>query len=323
MIDIQKLARRQRALITAADESNLNQVANTYLLLYDRLEGDVDALTKAIYELDAPTKSEIEHLPEYKRLMRHATRELDDFTAFTMITMGTAAMAAAGLGLAHSREWIQLAGVKGFTGLSSRAMLPLLDYLRRDGPLYARLEFLTGATVDKVITSIIEGVGSGFNPQKIAGMIQDAFGGGLTDALRNTRTVQLYSSRDSARANYMASDGIVTGWIWYAELDGDTCPSCIAQHGSIHDLDESLDDHYNGRCAAIPYIPDITDNVPTGEEWFNGLDDETQGKILGDGKHAALRDGKFEFSQLSVQKPNDVYGTMRVVPSLKELIGAE
>src|SRR5258706_10458520 len=288
--------------------------------MYDRVEGDIDALTIAIEQLDNPTQSEVESLPQYKRLIRHANEELDRFTIYLETTIGAVALASIGQGIGDSRQLINLAD-PGFIGLNSSVIRPLLSYLSPDGPLYARLKLITDGTVSNVVQSIIDGVSQGFNPRKIASMIQDAFGGGLTDALRNTRTVQLYSYRDSARANYMASDGIVTGWIWFAELDGDTCPSCIAMHGTLHDLSESLDDHYNGRCAAIPYIEGLTNDIQSGEDWFNGLDDITQKNILGDSKHQALQNGKFELSQFSKQVNNDVYGTMRVVPSLAELIG--
>ena len=319
-VNLRQLTRRQRAEILAADEANLTRLANSYILINNRLQGNVDALVQTIENADEPSRAAIQQTPQFKRLIRQMQSELDDFTTFTATTLETAAFAAIGIGLAHSQQWIRLAS-SGFTGVDSQAMVKLLDYLRRDGPLYNRLAYLTGATVDKVTAQILEGVGLGYNPRKIAGLIQDAFGGGLTDALRNTRTVQLYAYRDAARANYMASDGIVDGWIWYAELDADTCPSCIAQHGSIHDLDESLDDHYNGRCAAIPHIPGLTEDVQSGQEWFDGLDTQSQIEILGDSKHAALQAGQFTFDQLSKQVPNDVYGTMRISPSLAELIG--
>jgi SPP1 gp7 family putative phage head morphogenesis protein len=171
------------------------------------------------------------------------------------------------------------------------------------------------------VQAILEGVAQGFNPRKIAEEIQGAFGGGLTDALRNTRTVQLYAYRDSARANYMASDGIVTGWVWFAELDADVCEACAAEHGSIHDLDETLDGHYNCRCAALPYIEGLTGDISSGEDWFNGLSESDQAAWMGPGKYDAWQQGKFEFGDLSKVVPNDVFGPMTVPSTLGELVG--
>lgn len=315
----QQLTKQQRAEIEAASQADLEKIANVYALMYDRMGGDIDALNKAIEQLDAPTQAAVKKLPEYKRLERRATQELTRFTTVTEASIEASAVVAISLALAHSSTWINAAGGSD-TGLSSRALIPLLDYLRPDGPLYQRLSLLTGSTVDRVTQAIIDGVSLGYNPRKIAAGIEDAFGGGLTDALRNIRTVQIYSYRDAARANYTAS-GLVDGWIWYAELDGDTCAACIAEHGTFHDNSEGLDGHYNCRCTPVPYIEGLTDDVQTGEDWFNGLDEQTQANILGNTAHAAYKDGAFTLQDMVQNTPNDVYGNMKTVKPLSELIG--
>jgi hypothetical protein len=321
LADITQLAKRQRKELDAADEANLKRVAEAYAIMYDRLQGDVDALMLAISQLDAPTMVEIKRLPQYKNLIERAERELDRFETFLETTIGAAGLAAIGLGLAHSEALVNSLTGGGFAGVDSAAMKYLLEYLKDGSPLYERLALLTGGTVDRVIQAIVDGVGSGFNPRKIADLIRDAFGGGLTDALRWTRTTQLYSYRDSARANYMAS-GVVDKWMWYAELgDPATCESCIAMHGTLHDLDESLDDHFNGRCCALPYIEGLSEPIQSGEEWFNSLSEAEQRGIMGNNKYEAYKEGKFEFSQLSRQQVNDIFGSMRTVTPLKDLIG--
>lgn len=315
-----QLIKSQRKELDATDAENLRRIAEAYAIMWDRLEGDVNALMLAIEDLDEPSSAEIKALPEYKRFVERMERELDRFTVYLETVIGAAGLAAIGLGLTHSEALILDAGVT-FTGLESASVAKLLNYLSEDGALYARLKLITNSTVDKVVEAIIEGVSSGFNPRKIASLIQDAFGGGLTDALRNVRTVQLYAYRDAARANYMASDGVVTKWIWWAELDEDVCMSCVSMHGTLHDLDESLDDHYNGRCAAVPYIPDITQPSQTGQEWFDSLTEEQQRAMMGNSKWEAWKDNKFEFSALSTQQENEIYGKMRTETSLKDLLG--
>lgn len=319
---ITTLANKQKANLAKADTANLEAIARAYSVMYDRVQGDIDALTLAIEAMDNPTPAQVKQLPQYKRLISRAEVELDRFTVYLETTIEAAALAAIGLGLADSAALVKAMGVK-MTSLEPSVMRPLLSYLQEGGALYKRLQQLTGATVDKVIASIVDGVGQGFNPRKIAGLIQDSFGGGLTDALRNVRTVQIKSYQDSARANYMASD-VVTQWVWFAELDADVCLSCVAMHGTIHDLDETLDDHYNGRCAALPYIPEFGNPVETtGQAWFEGLPEAQQKEMMGGLKYQAWADGKFEFSKLSQDHENDVYGNMKSEASLKSLIGDE
>ena len=262
MPDLSRLTARQRTQLLAADEANLERIAEAYALMYDRLNGNIDALMQAIEAMDEPSVAEIKRLPQYKELMRRSKIELDRFEIFAETIIEAAAFAAIGLGLAHSAAMLKQVGIDNFQSLQPSAMRALLDFLDPEGPLFARLAQLTGYTVGQVVDKIIEGVGEGWNPRRIASAIQDAFGGGLTDALRNTRTVQLWSYRESARANYLSTNGIVTGWIWFAELDADTCAACVAEHGTIHDLDEQLDGHYNCRCAPIPYIDDLAADVP-------------------------------------------------------------
>jgi hypothetical protein len=169
----------------------------------------------------------------------------------------------------------------------------------------------------------------GVNPRQTARLImsaaEQAFGGGLTDALRTARTAQLWSYREATRANYAANSDVVTGWIWCAELDDQTCEACIAENGTRHDIEETLDGHYNCRCSPIPEVmgQNPVADMQDGETWFGEQDTSTQKQIMGEVKWQAWMDGKFEFSQLSQQTPNDVYGTMRTVTPLKDLIGGE
>jgi hypothetical protein len=292
--------------------------------MFERLSGDVEALRLAIEAMDAPTVAMVKKLAQYKQLLARAGAELTRFTAYMETELDAAAFESIKLGLQHSKDLIAASGITAqFQGIGPNAMRQALRYLDPDGPLYARLKLLTGATVDKVSQSILEGIGMGRNPQVIARMIQDSFGGGLTDALRQTRTVQMYSYRDSARANYQASDGIVTGWVWYAELDGNQCEACSVEHGSIHDLDETMDSHWNCRCACVPYIEGLSDPITTGEEWFNGLSDLEQAAYLGQSKYDGLKSGAFTFDQMATRNESTVYGQMIGVTPLKDLVKQE
>jgi hypothetical protein len=320
---ILRLVTTQAAQVAKIDADNLAQVSRAYQRMYGRLEGRIDALRLAIEAVPSPTVAQIRKLPEYKALMRDAETELQQFQGYMGTMLEQAAEDGITSGLSHSSQLISAMTGGPFGGLRSNVVGPLLNYLRRDGPLYARLAQITYATHTGVSEKIIEGVSLGRNPRTIARAIQDAFGGGLTDALRNTRTVQLYSYRDSARANYMAS-GVVEGWVWSAHLDGLTCGACMAEHGTIHPLSEHIFGHYNCRCAALPYIPEFGNSIEqTGEQWFNSLPEAQQRAALGSAKYDALKAGKFQFSQLSQVQDTPVYGPMKSEASLKSLIGEQ
>ena len=108
-------------------------------------------------------------------------------------------------------------------------------------------------------------------------------------------------------------------------LDTSTCASCVVMHGTFHTLDETLDDHYNGRCAMLPVVkgfPRVLEEG-AGEAWFREQPEATQRGILGPGRLDAWNNELFEFSRLSNQVNDDVYGTMRVEAALRDLIGGE
>jgi len=141
--------------------------------------------------------------------------------------------------------------------------------------------------------------------------------------MRMMRTVQIYSYRDASHLNYQNNRDVVDGWIWYAKLDGLTCMSCVAMHGTFHSVDERLNDHHNGRCVAVPVtrLSDPFIKEGDGKSWFEQQPEGMQKKMMGAGKYDAWKAGKFDISQLSKEQNNDVFGLMRSETPLKDLIG--
>jgi hypothetical protein len=96
--------------------------------------------------------------------------------------------------------------------------------------------------------------------------------------------------------------------------------------GHVYNLQSQVDWYIgNGiithNCTAIPVVlGNAMIDEGAGEEWFNKQDDATQQSILGKGAWQAYQDGKFDFSQLSRITGDDVYGDLRTVTPLKDLI---
>jgi SPP1 gp7 family putative phage head morphogenesis protein len=241
-------------------------------------------------------------------------------------------IAAAGdliaLGEAHARELIALGMGRGaqiagmFNVLPREAIQTLLGFLDPNGPLFDRLRQLATVNAQYVANAMIEGITLGYNPRKIARMVRDAFGRGLADALRFVRTAQIWAYREANRASMVANQNVLEGWVWSAHFDDRVCMSCVVMHGTIHPVDEALNDHHNGRCAAIPLVRGFDNPIDqTGLEWFEQQSEATQRALMGSGKYDAWKSGKIELGQLTVERVDDVYGAMRGEPSLKQLLG--
>jgi hypothetical protein len=318
-------ARQFADALEAFDQEALERIVAAYQRIYRGLDARVQALLLEIANMDEPTAAQVAKLARFKGLQADIIAEYTRFQAYLRTEILNAAEGSFNLGAAQSAQLVEaLLAEAGITarlgGLSAGAFEAMVAFLQPGSPLYDRIDLLAGTLADYVRNTLLDAVALGYNPVKTARLIQDAFGRGLTDALRMARTAQLYSSRVAAQNIYQNSE-VVDGWIWYAQLDGATCQSCIVMHGTIHSKDELLSDHHNGRCAMLPYIEAFGNPIEqTGIEWFESLPESQQKQILGAGKFEAWKAGKFTLDQLSKEHENDVYGMMRVVTPLKELI---
>lgn len=316
------IERIQRQLVNLQNQKMID-LAKVYRSGIAQFDADIEIIAQKI--ADGVSKRQLMNTPEYKRLIDGTARALNEFSAYLGVDMRQEAQRFVALGYDDSIALLKseagdIAAV--FRGLPTEALSALGQYANPGQPLYNRLQELAPQSVDKIANTIFDMIGKGYNPRTIGKFISDSYGLGLTDALRMMRTVQIYSYRDASHLNYQANRDVVRGWIWNAKLDSATCMSCVAQHGSFHNVDEKLNDHHNGRCVAVPVTilsgePFIKEGA--GEKWFEQLPESTQKQMMGGGKWQAWKDGKFRFDQLSTTQDNDVYGPMKTEASLKEL----
>lgn len=331
---------RFRAAILRAERQAATRLVNAYGSAYERLQGDVDALNRAMAEMGTPTWGQVERLTLYQSLQRQIRDEIGRYAVIAENEINQGAQSAIGIGLANSERLVQLAlpgltpaQVRGlWVGLNTDAVLTMVGFLERDSPLYVNLRRLGDDVADIVAQKLREGIILGYNPRKVATIIRDATGQGLTWSLNTSRTANLWAYRLASHANYRANSHVVRGWVWFAQLgDPRTCMSCVNMHGSEHPVSEILNDHHSGRCAPLPQtvsyrelgfnIPDQRPAIPRGTDWFRGLPSSEQRALMGDSMWAAYRAGAFDFQELSVPYSDSVYGEMMRAASLKGLLG--
>lgn len=322
-----ELADKFKQALARKDLAAQRRLIAAYKGLWETVKEKADSLVLEISTLDNPTPAQIQRLRRYGILLDGIRDELTRYQAFTQVEMSTAAREAIRLGEGNAR--ILTAASLGdariaakLTRINPAAIEKLLGFLTPEGALFKRLEKLAGVTADRVASAIIEGVGLGKNPKDIARAITKQMGMALTDSMRMTRTVQLWSYREANRASYLANNDVVKGWIWYADV-AKACPACLAMHGTVHGLDENLDDHFNGGCSATPLTIGSKNDIPSGESVFSQLPEAEQKARMGADKWQAWQDGKFSFDQLATQHSDEVYGHMRSETPLWELLGAE
>lgn len=314
---IQKIQKEQALLMAEYERRILDFYVN-------RTTKNVVPYVRALelkIELDPEiTTSQIKKTAEYNALIATVYQELDEFVEFASIEIDLASKASVQKAVADIGLLASIINIDKARIVTPSAMDILLGYLEPGGELSQRIGLWADNATGQVAKMIAEGVGLGRNPVKIGEDIYKAMGYSLTDAVRTTRTVQLWSYRDSTRANYIANSDIVKGWIWYAALDERTCMSCINMHGTVHTLDETLNDHHNGRCTMLPLLDGVDYGIVNAQEWFDSLGEDTKSTMMGEGKYQAYQDKLFTFDKLTTEKENYVYGLMRTETSLKELL---
>lgn len=187
--------------------------------------------------------------------------------------------------------------------------------------------------------NLIRGIAVGDNPRNVArNMVRQAekgFNGGLTRAMTIARTEMLDAHRAATKAADEANTDLMVGWLWGASLDARTCPSCLAQHGGLHPVDEAgPNDHHQGRCDRIPKmkswrelgfdIDEPEDLLPDAREWFDGLTADTQARIMGRDRLELLNTGAIGWEDLSTKVSTDGWrDAMHVTPvrDLRALAG--
>jgi hypothetical protein len=318
--EILRVTQQFRNALVRYDKQALNRLIRAYEGVYSRLKDKIALLVDAI-EMNEPTRGELVRMIRYQALINQVEAELTDYQVILRNEVGVVSQDAITFAGRDVARLLSNVGA-GFNRLPVDTIKTLLGFLAEESPLYERIGQLAEANAQYVADKILEGVSLGHNPRVIAGIIRDSLGGGLTDALRMTRTVQLWSYRESTRANYVNNADVVEGWIWWADLPGDPCMACIAEHGGEHGLDETLNDHHNGKCAMLPIVKYYDNPVEqTGEDWFNGLSETKQRELMGDGKFEAWQGGKFGFDKLAGKHDDDVYGLMTIETTLAELVG--
>lgn len=192
------------------------------------------------------------------------------------------------------------------------------------GQLFARLGPQAAAAVTE---ELVSGVALGRHPRVIAAGMREALGGNLTRALTISRTEVMRAWRESARETYRRNADVVSGWMWWSALDRRTCASCIAQHGTVHGLDETMATHPRCRCVAIPKTRswrelgfgagDEPPPAETGVAWFERQPLTVQREVLTPAKLAAYRSRQITLADLVQHTDSPAWGPSSREASLR------
>lgn len=328
-------AARYRAALLANEDVATRRMITAYGSAYQRLGAQIQALRESL-DGEPMSQGRAIRLAQLQALREQVAAEIGRFGIVADAELTQSSRQAIELGIDHSTGLVaayfrsaeaRRALTASFTQVAAPQVETLAGFLAEDSPLRQGLTAQLGATVaQRMSDAMVENLVLGFNPNRTAGLVRRELGVGLAWAINTTRTANLWAYREATRANYAANPRIVSGWIWYATLDGRVCGNCLSQHGSRHPLGETLNGHHQCRCAMLPILPMAANlgisepEIEPGETWFRRQDETLQRDILGPGMLAAYKAGDVTFDQFKGHTyEHPAYGTMQRMPSMTQL----
>ncbi|MCZ4497910.1 MAG: hypothetical protein JWQ74_463 [Marmoricola sp.] len=184
-------------------------------------------------------------------------------------------------------------------------------------------------TEEAIRRELIRGVTIGSNPKvtarRIVLRVNDKAQVGRARAENIARTETLDAYRNAAQAGEKQHAKLLAGWVWLAHLSPTTCPSCLARHGTFHDLDEAgPHDHPQGQCARMTVVRrhDGSVNlsfVPDARRYLDNLAEADQVSIMGRKRLELLNSGAIDFADLTTERQSPTWRPSWVVTPLRDL----
>ncbi len=334
---IQDIIARYQADMRAIDREATGRLIESYRRVYDDIRAKVESLAgRALGEGPEAvlTATQLRNLSEYKDMMATIQREMQRYGAVVDDVVGAAQEKAVNSGAAAARQMIlelfPEAARGSIVGVLQRmpreAVIALVGALREDSPLASITLARWGDKAAKqigeqLVKGLVTGIGSRKTAREILKALDPALGMPLSKALTIARTETNRAFRSATRETYRRNPHVVKGWIWYANIDGEPepCLACLAMHGTKHDMDETLDDHPNGRCTMLAITPSFEElgiegvdepdrTVETGEEWFNRQPEERQREMMGEQRYELWKQGNLDFEDMATTHHSDEWG---------------
>lgn len=336
-------AARFRTQALARERAAATQLVRAYGQVYRTLDPQIMALEEAIAGMESPSPGQITRLHSLRVLRAQVVEQVNHYAIYADTTIAQQVQANIAAGLNDSRllvesyfdpAWLRANGLRlnanvnaalraSWTRVPAESVEALLGMLQPDSPLRrALVDRLGDVVAERMAVALVSGIARGLNPRAL---VRESLAQGLTMSLTTARTAQLWAYREATRASYMANRDIVSGWRWMATLGPRTCASCLAMHGTLHPVDEPLNDHHNGRCVAAPVVPLAArlgipePDMGDAEAYLQALPEAQARAHLGAGVYEEWAAGRVKLADLTTTYEDAVYGAMRRAPTLAEL----
>jgi SPP1 gp7 family putative phage head morphogenesis protein len=316
-----RLAEQFREALLQRERAQMQEMAVRWLQVEQVLDQAFTALAFEAQGNGSLSQAKLAKLERYQVMLYQVQTELSRYNQYagSLITSEQAKNLAQGID--DGQALLEAVGVVGGFAIPVSAVEFAVGLAGDGTPLFQLLQESYGQLAAAITQELITGVALGQNPVKTARKMRDAFGMGFDRALLIARTEQLRPYRMASLAQYRES-GVVRGYRRVASKSLRTCMACLIADGMFYPLDVPFEEHPQGRCTPIPVVigmPEI--EYQTGKMWFLELPAAVQREMMGKGKYAAWKAGKFELDDIVGRHEDDVWGNSLGVKPLEGLVG--
>ena len=322
--------RQFAADLAAAETLQMREMAQRWLTIEHSLQGSIDLLAADMAAEKeagrAVSQAKLYRMQRYQALMGQLQGEVQRYAEWAERQIEQRQTELVSLGVQQATTAIQVSmqagAVSSFNILDVRAVEAMAALVSEQSPLTRLLKASYPDALGGLSDTLLIGTALGWGPARTAAEMRRGMSMGLNRSLNIARTEQLRALRMASSQQYQES-GVVIGHKRIAAKFG-SCAACLARDGEMLLVDEPVYDHPSGRCSSVPIIEGVpAPSWQSGRDWLNEQPVEYQRKVLGAGRYAACKAGKFKFDDLATTTHHDEWGKGLAVKPLSELVSTE
>lgn len=306
--------------LLAREDDLMRRMAAEWMRIEERLRDEFELLAYEASEAkrngEPVNEQTLYQLERYQKLLYQARAETSQYVNWANEEIAAAQEQAAREALDDAVQVLKaIQSEYGMTGVAFNilpidALEAMIGMVGDGTPLLSWLQrTVNPEAVRGMIDALIQGIAIGLNPKKVAELMAEKFGLGLSRALNTARTETLRAYRNASLKQYQES-GVVVAYKRLAKRDDRVCVGCLFTDGMlVEDLDH-FDEHNQGRCTLIPVVrgAEGASEFETGKEWFLRQDEATQRSILGAGRYDAWINGGASLDDMATLTTDPTWG---------------
>ena len=215
-----------------------------------------------------------------------------------------------------SPDWTRL-NVSGLENMSAN--------LADGSPLKKLIMESAKESAKEVEDTLLNGIAIGQGTSHIGWVMSQVSNLPYERAYRIARTEIARAYRSASHEQYKKS-GIIIGYrrMCYKPT---ACFACLMMDGEFYPIGQgALQDHPNGKCTPIPVLEGHENDTPkwqTGREWFDGLTEDDQRKLMGNGRYELWKEQNISPRRMVFMKDNKVWGASPAIKTVESLKAQE